>query len=143
MKGRDGHAIVQHRLGRYYSDDVEVAAHQTPTLVRYPSFIETVNCETQRPLTVHPFGELIGRDGSPPPDRFGGRSALTPSDRTLKSPSFGKRASILDGDTEASDRALDLGVAKQDLHGAQIADAIEDQRCLRATKKSSPVVLAP
>src|SRR6476620_519439 len=46
--------------------------------------------------------------------------------------------SIVDLDTEISDSALDLSVAKQELDGAQVAGASVDQSCLGPPKRVGP-----
>src|SRR5690349_5219818 len=53
---------------------------------------------------------------------------LCPSDSDINL--FGYRERIINLDTEIADRAFDLGVAEQELHGSQIARAAVDQRCL-------------
>jgi hypothetical protein len=48
---------------------------------------------------------------------------------------FGNRERIVDLNTEIADRAFDLGVTEQELHGSQIPRASVDQRCLSPAKR--------
>lgn len=45
---------------------------------------------------------------------------------------FGKFKSILHVDAQVAHRAVNLGMAEEDLNGAEIASRLVDDRCLRA-----------
>ena len=47
---------------------------------------------------------------------------------------LGKRKRIFDVDAKIADGVLDLDVAKQDLHGSQVAGRLVDQGCLGAAQ---------
>ena len=55
---------------------------------------------------------------------------------------FSQREGILDVDTEVADRALDLRVAQQDLHGAQVSRLLVDDGSLRSAERMRAVILA-
>jgi hypothetical protein len=48
---------------------------------------------------------------------------------------FGYREGIIDFDPEVSDGAFDFGVAKQELHGPQVASSAVDQRRLGSSQR--------
>ncbi|BAE52453.1 hypothetical protein amb3649 [Paramagnetospirillum magneticum AMB-1] len=54
---------------------------------------------------------------------------------------FGKMQRVLYVDAKVADRALDFGVAKQDLHGAQVARLLVDDGRLGAAQRMRSVVL--
>ena len=56
---------------------------------------------------------------------------------------FSERERILDVDAEVPNGALDFRVAEQDLHGAQIARLLVDDRGLGSPQRMRPVVLRP
>ena len=56
---------------------------------------------------------------------------------------FGKCERILDVDAQVTNGALDLRVAEQDLHGAQVARPLVDDRRLGSSQRMRPVVLRP
>ena len=47
---------------------------------------------------------------------------------------FSQREGILDIDAEVADRALDLRMAEQDLHGTRVTCLLVDDRRLRSAK---------
>lgn len=54
---------------------------------------------------------------------------------------FSEMQRVFNVDAEVADRALDFGVAKQNLHGAQIAGLLVDDGRLGAAQRMRPVVL--
>ena len=56
---------------------------------------------------------------------------------------FRKRERILDVDPKVANGALDFFVAEQDLHGAQVARLLVDDRGFGSPQRMRPVVLTP
>ncbi len=54
---------------------------------------------------------------------------------------LGKGERILDVNTEIANGALDLRMAEQDLHSAQVASLLVDYRCLRPAQRMRPIIL--
>ena len=55
---------------------------------------------------------------------------------------FGQFQSVLHVNAQVADRAVNLGMAEKDLDRAEIASRLVDDRCFRAPKRVSPVILS-